>query len=81
MAPANAQIGQTGVNIAATLYIGCGISGAIHHTVGLNNVKIIVAINKDADAPIFNIATYGIVGDVAQVLPALIQRIRQKKGI
>jgi electron transfer flavoprotein alpha subunit len=76
-----AQIGQTGVNISPKLYIGCGISGAIHHTVGLNNVKIAVTINKDPDAPLFRMSTYGILGDVAEILPLLIREIKRQKGL
>ncbi len=79
--PENAQIGQTGVNVSPRLYIGFGISGAIHHTVGIHDAKIMVAVNKDPDAPLFKMSTYGIVGDVSEVLPALIKRIRQEKGL
>ena len=77
----NAQIGQTGVNISPRLYMGFGISGAIHHTVGIHNSKIMVTVNKDPDAPLFKMSTYGIVGDVSEVLPALIKRIKQEKGL
>lgn len=77
----NCQIGQTGVNISPKLYIGCGISGAIHHTVGLHNVKILVTINKDPDAPLFKMSTYGIAGNIEEVLPALIRKIKHVKGL
>lgn len=76
-----AQIGQTGVNISPRLYVGLGISGAIHHTVGIHNPKITVTVNKDPDASLFKMSTYGIVGDVSEVLPALIKRIKQEKGL
>lgn len=69
------QIGQSGKTIAPKLYIACGISGAVQHTVGMEKAKVVVAINKDAGAPIFNFATFGIVGDVREVVPALLAEL------
>ncbi|MBF0939632.1 MAG: electron transfer flavoprotein subunit alpha/FixB family protein, partial [Schaalia georgiae] len=76
-APRGEQIGQTGLSVSPNLYVGLGVSGAVHHTVGMQSSAHIVAVCDDPDAPIFELADFGVVGDVAEVVPQALDEIRK----
>jgi electron transfer flavoprotein alpha subunit len=78
--PVERQVGQTGKTVRPKIYFACGISGAIQHLVGMQDSDVIIAINRDPNAPIFEVSTYGIVGDLFQVVPGITNRIRELRN-
>ena len=77
--PKDQQVGQSGVTVAAKLYVACGISGAVQHIVGMEHSDVIIGVNRDANAPIFNVCKYGLVGDANQIMPKVVEAVKKLK--